>query len=738
MKLIFIILFFISNITLADTWQTAQKLTSVGPERDNNFDVNESAIAINSNDNSYMIVWEGNDSRNDTALDEDEIFGQIHTSDGTLVNSIPIRMSFMGPNFSLDYDARKPEIVYNPDENEYLVVWYGDHNENGLIEGEFEIFAQRIDASNGQLISSMQRVSDMGPISNRSYDALNPHVSYNSVEQKYLVIWHGEDGNSSSPLGSFEIYGQFLDKNANEIGENDFRISDMGPDNNPDYNAFSPVASYNSTNNEFLIVWYGEDERDGRLPGEFEIYAQRINAINGELIGDDSTSVSFVGANGDIARAAKFPDVSYNNILNQYLIVWSADDSKNGNVGNEFEIYGQIMDSNLQEIGKNDFLISEMGPIGLNNFDAFRPKVAFQEFSEQYIVVWRGDDSIDGEFEIYTQRLDANNQVRIGKSSERLSHAGPDNSLTYDARRVDIAINNSQVVVIWEQEDESDNQVAGEFEVFITSLQSSSFTINETMTGSWFNQTRDGEGYIIEMLSDNLVLMTWFTYLPDQTEQAWIIGVGSVKNNRIILNSLQITSGGIFGPSFDPNAIVRMPWGEMSFEFEDCNTATVSYKSSLLTYGYGDHFISKLTSLSGLICGEQDQNNDKYNGLSGAWFDPTHDGEGWILEYLGNNTFVIYWFSYDNVGQQKWFFGVGTINEQGVIDFNDVKTTEGTSFGVQFNANDVIKQAWGSIELIVNNCNSITVNYESSISNYNQGQLDSVKLTSIDNMECNL
>jgi len=738
MKALLIFITLIANLSVAENWLDVKKLTSVGPEKNRNFDVTESAIAINSNNNSYMVVWEGNDFRTDTATGENEIFGQIHNEDGTTITTETIRISFMGVALSLSYDGRKPDIVYNPNTNEYLVVWYGDHNQNGLVEGEFEIFAQRINADNGDLIGAHKRISDMGPVSNRAYDAFNPHVTYNTQNQLYLVVWHGEEGNAASPLGSFEIYGQLLNNNAIEVGDNDFKISDMGPANNPDYNAFSPVAAYNSSNNEFLVVWYGEDDRGGRVPGEFEIYAQRINASNGSLIGADSTSVSFVGLNGDIARAAKFPDVTYNKEQNEYLIVWSADDSKNGHVGNEFEIYGQILDANAQETGKNDFLISEMGTIGLNSFDAFRPKVEYLSASEQYVTVWRGDDEVDGEFEIYTQRLNAANQVRIGKTSERLSHAGIENNLLYDARRVDIAVNasNSDVIVIWEQEDETSTQVEGEFEVFARKLQTSDFLVNSTMTGSWFDVNRDGEGYIVEILPNNGVLVTWFTYLPDQTEQAWILGTGTIKNNRITLALMQTTAGGTFGPDFDPSTIQSIPWGELSLEFDSCNSAIVNYNSSNQAYGYGDHNLSRLTNLSGLDCSAQSQNNDRLNGLTAAWFDPSHNGEGWFLEYLGNNMVLMYWFTYDNLGQQKWFISVGQVNDQDVITFNDTTITNGTSFGAQFNAADINRLPWGSVEMIINNCQSITVNYNSTLPIYAQGQLAAIQLTSIAGIEC--
>lgn len=59
-----------------------------------------------------------------------------------------------------------------------------------------------------------------------------------------------------------------------EIGTNDFRLSDMGPDGNAGFYAFEPAIAYNSTNSEYLVVWRGNDNT-GKLVGEYEIFGQR-------------------------------------------------------------------------------------------------------------------------------------------------------------------------------------------------------------------------------------------------------------------------------------------------------------------------------------------------------------------------------------------------------------------------------------------------------------------------------
>jgi len=740
MKKIILGLAFVTSLGQSGEWSQPNRLTYVGVEKNRNYDATEPAVAFNTNQNKYLIVWEGNNQAANLATDEVEIFGKLLNAENDEVVTDTFRVSFNGSNLSNKYHARQPEVVYNADANEFVVVWFGDDNKNGMVEGEFEIFAQRINAADGSLIGNTKRVSDMGPTANRSYDALNPHISYNSQDNLYLVVWHGEEGSAASPLGSFEIYGQLLDTNLNEKGNNDFVISNMGPANSDDYNAFSPVASYNSTENEFLVVWYGEDDRDGRVPDEYEIYARRVNAQTGQLLGGDSTSVSYIGLNGDIARAAKYPDVSYNSLLNEYLVVWSADDSKNGHVGNEFEIYGQVLDSNAVEKGKNDFIISEMGPIGSNSFDAFRPKVEFSPLTNQYVVVWRGDDAVDGEFEIFTQRLDAESQVRLGKTSERLSFAGVEGSLLYDARRADIAFNteSGQFIAVWEQEDSTENQLEGEFEIFSSQWSDSEFVLNSSMTGSWYDSGRSGEGYILQMLPNDNVLIVWFTYLPDIADQAWILGVGKKYQNRVVFKNLNITHGGIFGEAFNPDDVEVVTWGDISVEFDGCNNGIINYESGMFDYGFGHHSFNRLTSVNGFECGATEQSDDIYNWLTGSWYDPSHSGEGWMMEYLGNNRVLMYWFSYDDVGNQKWFLSVGNIDEFGLIQFNEVSITDGTYFGDEFSSDSVNVLPWGSVQMQINHCNSISVIYSSGISIFGQGELLAKKLSVIDGQQCNL
>jgi hypothetical protein len=118
------------------------------------------------------------------------------------------RLSDMGPDGNAIYDANHPAVAYNSAEGEYLVVWYGDDDTGALVNSEYEVWGQRVDAATGAEIGVDVRLSDMGPDGDGSYyDARHPAAAYNSTDDEYLVVWDGDDGGVLNEY-DFEIFGQ--------------------------------------------------------------------------------------------------------------------------------------------------------------------------------------------------------------------------------------------------------------------------------------------------------------------------------------------------------------------------------------------------------------------------------------------------------------------------------------------------------------------------------------------------
>ena len=55
----------------------------------------------------------------------------------------------------------------------------------------------------------------------------------------------------------------------------------MGPDGNVAFRASDPKVAYNVTNNEYLVVWQGDDNTAPLVDEEFEIFGQQLSAVGG-------------------------------------------------------------------------------------------------------------------------------------------------------------------------------------------------------------------------------------------------------------------------------------------------------------------------------------------------------------------------------------------------------------------------------------------------------------------------
>ncbi len=118
------------------------------------------------------------------------------------------------------------------------------------------------------------------------------------------------------------------------------------------------------------------------------------------------------------------------------------------------------------------------------------------------------------------------------------------------------------------------------------------------ISGSWYNRDQSGHGFVLEVLQGSKLNVYWYAYNLDGN-QAWILGVGDIDGDQATV-PVYITRGGRFGPDFDPETVERiLDWGILSFEFDSCNSGTVTYD---VENGSGVLRIERLTAPAGLVC----------------------------------------------------------------------------------------------------------------------------------------
>jgi hypothetical protein len=463
----------INGATGAETGTNDFRISDMGGTGDADYSASGAAIAYNYADNVYLVVWSGDDNEGGLVEGESEIFGQlINAATGAEVGTNDFRISDLGGTGNGDYDAWKAAVAYNGVDNEYLVVWQGDDDTGGLVEGEEEVFGQRIAGATGAEVGTEFRISDMGGTGDTSFYGEFPSLTYNDDDNQYLVIWYGLEDVERMTDVSQEIFGQRISgATGAEIGENDFRISDMGYDRTR-YAAHDPAVAYNSTDNQYLVVWAGDDDTSGLVDGESEIFGQRIDAMSGEEVGENDFRISHTGGTGNAYYDAYAPAVAYNSTDNQYLVVWHADDYVSELVDNEFEIWGQRIDAATgAEVGV-DFRISDMGGTGNAEFDAEEAAVAYNKASGEYLVVWQGDDDgvglVDNELEIFGQRIDADTGLQNGTNDFQISQIAGAGSADYDAQDPVVVYNpdDDQYLVVWAGDSPEGTMVDDEFEIW--------------------------------------------------------------------------------------------------------------------------------------------------------------------------------------------------------------------------------------------------------------------------------
>jgi len=263
-------------------------------------------------------------------------------------------------------------------------------------------------------------------------------------------------------------------------------------------------------------------------------------------------------------------------------------------------------------------------------------------------------------------------------------------------------------------------------------------------SGSWFDPTRSGEGFTLQILDDGSALAVWFTYPPagSAARQAWIIAQGGrIDGDRIHFETVLTTRGPRFGPGYDPAQLQVIPWGSLDFQFFDCNSGQFSYTGPL-AWGSGTRSIVRLTALSELECsGKRLVGSNGARTLaglqqrSGGIFDVSHNGEGWMLEELADGHALVYWFTYDDSGEQAWTIGIADSSGPHVVVGDNLQPM-GTHFGAAFDPAQVVSQHWGQLQIDFDGCDRGVASYQSGVPAFGSGTLHPVRLSRLAGNSC--
>lgn len=417
-----------------------------GTQNNPGIDAISPAMAFNSINNTYISVWSEN---SDPA--GNEIYARLMGVDGMPMGN---QVNISDISNSDNLQAFGPKVTFNHNRNEYFVVWYAN---------DFEIYGRRITADL-MVIGAEIPLSEINQLPFRG--ATGPDVAYNKSADEYFVVWYADDPAAGLVDDEFEVFGQRLTGEGIEIGDNDFRISDVAGTGDASRSVVSARVAFNVISDEYLVIWVADDDQEGQVDQEFEVFGQLLNA-SGSEVGANDFRISTMGGIGAVEFDVGFAAVAANNNNGDWLVVWHGDDNSQGLVDQENEIHGMLLNGAGQLL--NQMRISTMGGTGNIGYQAYRPDVVFNSMTGEYLISFQGDGRTyhgagPDEYEIWTQRMSETGML-IG-NAKVISDMG-DNGSEYDARTSALAFNHKgETLVVWNGSDDTYGGAVGEFGVF--------------------------------------------------------------------------------------------------------------------------------------------------------------------------------------------------------------------------------------------------------------------------------
>ncbi|MBT9559467.1 MAG: hypothetical protein IV100_25785, partial [Myxococcales bacterium] len=157
-----------------------------------NFDIASRAgadrafVASNPTANEYLVVFSGV-----AGASEQEVFARRVSSAGAPLGSSDFQVSQTGNAGDITLNALPVGVAWDSVDDEYVVIWQGDHNIDSAVNDEFEIFGQEIDAD-GSAIGTDFRISYQGTNTAITSGVTFGSIIYDGDRNRFVTSWNGD------------------------------------------------------------------------------------------------------------------------------------------------------------------------------------------------------------------------------------------------------------------------------------------------------------------------------------------------------------------------------------------------------------------------------------------------------------------------------------------------------------------------------------------------------------------
>ena len=296
------------------------------------------AVAYNSHDQEYLVVWQTD------APNAGNIWAARVARDGRVLGNYDVESGG-------GYTRSNPDVAYNEQDHDYYVVWQYQDGTYMRIRGKpFD--------PTGPTYGGMQLST--GAALKNCYE---PAIAYASSAHSFIVVW---ERHVTSSLAS-DIEAQILTGGGSFDGNNFF--IKQGAINN---SHSQPDVAYNRSRNEYLVAW---TQRIATGP-EYDVIG-RIITHNGVLLGNDLL-IGWTTKPDRSPAVAAIPTVPN---YGGYLVAWELESA----AGNH-DIYVRAVPGRA---GIDPALpFGTTIPLGNSVADEKLPAIAGSEAGDRYLVTW--------------------------------------------------------------------------------------------------------------------------------------------------------------------------------------------------------------------------------------------------------------------------------------------------------------------------------------------------------------
>lgn len=224
------------------------------------------------------------------------------------------------------------------------------------------------------------------------------------------------------------------------------------------------------------------------------------------------------------------------------------------------------------------------------------------------------------------------------------------------------------------------------------------------LSGSWFDRRTSGEGFMLHALDEDSAIGYYYGF--DQNgDRLWLIGQaeGPFEMDQPIRFNLSDanSTGAVFG-DVNRDTITLQDWGTLDIYPDDCDNALALLKRD------GERKwlnLQRLAGVSGVGCGRPAEASSVIDPVSGSWYEPASSGQGFSLHAIDQDRGVVYYYGYDQAGNDLWLIGTWDTTE---LQYGETLSIEMIQVSggdyPDFDPDTLERTPWGSLSLTFQDC----------------------------------